>query len=209
MKHPHRIQEIATRAGLSPATVDRVLHERGGVRESTTHRVHRAIADLDHDHAPADDPPPRDFEAGATAAYLVEQWLHDRAGDVLVVGGPETAERIAGFRSVLGPARRLRTVTDPDQVRAMLAGTHTVRAVYAPRAGGSAEVVAAFEAEDRNYDVFVAHGLDRDNLALLHAHRINAVLHQDRRSDLRTSCRAHGAPSIATKIITPFNAPVS
>ncbi|WP_436524338.1 LacI family DNA-binding transcriptional regulator [Actinoplanes sp. HUAS TT8] len=188
----HRIQQIATRSGLSPATVDRVLHQRGGVRADTARRVHRAIADLDRAIAAGE--PPRDFEAGATAAYLVEQWLHDRAGDVLVVGSP--AERVAGFRSVLSPARRLRLVADPDQVRALLAGTRTVRAVYASE---GAEVVAAFEAEDRNYDVFVAHGLGRDNLELLRAHRISAVL---------DACPGRAHPA-GVQIITPFNAPVS
>ncbi|HEU5267030.1 MAG TPA: LacI family DNA-binding transcriptional regulator, partial [Jatrophihabitans sp.] len=43
---PYRIREIAQQAGLSPATVDRVLHERPGVRASTVAEVHRAIADL-------------------------------------------------------------------------------------------------------------------------------------------------------------------
>ncbi len=43
---PFRIREIAQQAGLSPATVDRVLHERPGVRASTAAEVARAIADL-------------------------------------------------------------------------------------------------------------------------------------------------------------------
>jgi LacI family transcriptional regulator len=43
---PFRISEIAQQAGLSAATVDRVLHERPGVRASTVAEVHRAIADL-------------------------------------------------------------------------------------------------------------------------------------------------------------------
>ena len=47
MKHPYRIREIAAQSGLSEATVDRVLHERGGVRESTVREVRQAIADLD------------------------------------------------------------------------------------------------------------------------------------------------------------------
>lgn len=47
MPHPYRIREIAEQAGLSEATVDRVLHERPGVRESTAAEVHRAIAELD------------------------------------------------------------------------------------------------------------------------------------------------------------------
>ncbi|WP_307834365.1 LacI family DNA-binding transcriptional regulator [Paractinoplanes lichenicola] len=47
MKHPYRIREIAAQAGLSQATVDRVLHGRGGVRESSVRAVHQAIAALD------------------------------------------------------------------------------------------------------------------------------------------------------------------
>ncbi|WP_189329009.1 LacI family DNA-binding transcriptional regulator [Actinoplanes ianthinogenes] len=306
MKPPHRIQEIAARAGLSPATVDRVLHQRGGVRESTARRVHQAVAELDREFEQirvltvdlvlprgsgadvpaaldldlpiqlrthlADDPvaalhqvarsrsdgvivlaPPLpevadavgrldvpvvtlnvdlpagkriahvgvdDFEAGATAAYLVEQWLHDRAGDVLVAGGAAAERRTAGFRSVLGPARRLHEVSGPEQARATLAGTPTVRAAYVPAAGGCAEVVAAFAAEQRNYDVVVAHGLDPDTLALLRAQQISAVLHQDLRADLRHACRAilraHGvlpgpirSHPAAVQIFTPFNVPVS
>ena len=37
-RHPFRIREIALQAGLSEATVDRVLHRRGGVRRSTVAR---------------------------------------------------------------------------------------------------------------------------------------------------------------------------
>ena len=46
MSHPFRVREIAAQAGLSEATVDRVLHERGGVRASTVREVHQAVADL-------------------------------------------------------------------------------------------------------------------------------------------------------------------
>ena len=45
--HRHRVREIADQAGLSPATVDRVLNHRSGVRASTTAQVQRAIAELD------------------------------------------------------------------------------------------------------------------------------------------------------------------
>jgi LacI family transcriptional regulator len=45
--HPYRIREIAQQAGVSPATVDRVLHGRAGVRSSTVEEVQQAIADLD------------------------------------------------------------------------------------------------------------------------------------------------------------------
>lgn len=46
MAHEYRVREIALQAGLSEATVDRVLHERGGVRASTARQVHQAIEDL-------------------------------------------------------------------------------------------------------------------------------------------------------------------
>lgn len=50
MRHRYRIREIAEQSGLSTATVDRVLHERPGVRPGTVAEVHQAIADLDRQH---------------------------------------------------------------------------------------------------------------------------------------------------------------
>ncbi|KHD74106.1 LacI family DNA-binding transcriptional regulator [Actinoplanes utahensis] len=314
MKHPYRIREIAARAGLSQATVDRVLHRRGGVREGTARAVHQAIADLDreqpgtgrdlvidvvlrtsrrfaaavraaldaeigefapltvrtrvhHTDAPAEalnrvdearshglivlaQPDPDvtdaaarltvpvvtlnhdlpagkriahvgvdDFGSGATAAYLVDRLLADRAGDVLLINGRGPREE--GFRSGL-PVRRLLTAgsADTGPVREILAANPSIRAVYSAGTGGSAAVLAAFAAERRNYDVFVAHGLDNENTELLRACRISAVLHQDLRADLRHACRAilrsHGAlpgairsqPSVV-QVITPFNVPVT
>jgi LacI family transcriptional regulator len=313
VKHPHRIREIAARAGLSQATVDRVLHHRGGVRESTVRAVHQAIADLDRQEQaqsgrpfvidvvlrtsrrfsaavraaceaetpefapvavrirqhPTDEPaailerigrsrshglivlaPPTPevadavarlsvpvvtlnhdlpagkriahvgvdgFDSGATAAYLVERLLADRAGDVLLING--WGEREEGFRSVL-PSRRLLAAESSDAggLRAILAANPTIRAVYSAGASGNAAVVAAFAAEHRNYDAFVAHGLDRENATLLREHRISAVLHQDLRADVRHACRAilraqgvlpgpiRSHPS-AVHVITPFNVP--
>jgi LacI family transcriptional regulator, galactose operon repressor len=46
-RHTYRIREIALQAGLSEATVDRVLNKRGNVRASTEREVYQAIADLE------------------------------------------------------------------------------------------------------------------------------------------------------------------
>ena len=324
MKHPYRIREIATRAGLSLATVDRVLHQRGGVRESTAREVHQAIAELDRQQAealsgdsaagptvlvdvvvagpprfaaavrqaleaeipelrpavvkarfhPGGDPVERldrvgrsrgqglilsapatpavveavgqlgvpvvalgtdlpeskrlayagidHADAGATAAYLVEQWLAERAGDVLLILGEAVGfdERAAGFRAEMAnraPNRRL-LEAGPGALAAVLAGNPAIRAIYAPAGGGSAAVVDAFAAEHRNYDVFVAHDLDAENAALLREQKLSAVLHHDLRAELRHACRtilrARGVLTgpirshpAAIQVITPFNTP--
>ncbi|GID96604.1 LacI family DNA-binding transcriptional regulator [Amorphoplanes digitatis] len=338
MKHPYRIREIAAQSGLSEATVDRVLHGRGGVRESTIREVRQAISDLDRQrsqvrlggrtfmidvivqapprfcaairaaleaelpalrpavirarfhllHHPsaadvvsvlervgrgrshgvilkAPDLPeivaaarrgnvplvtlvtdlpasPRvayagidNRAAGATAAYLIQQWLADRAGDVLVVRGHGSFrgedEREMGFRAELrgrGPHRRLLEVVDAEDstaavgagIREVLAANPSVRAIYSlyAGAGGNSAVVAAFAAQRRPYDVFVAHDLDEENTALLRERKLSAVLHHDLRTDLRRAChaimQAQGAlpgpirtnPS-AIQVITPHNTP--
>ena len=51
MPHRYKVREIAQQSGLSEATVDRVLHERPGVRENTRAEVMQAIADLDKQRA--------------------------------------------------------------------------------------------------------------------------------------------------------------
>ncbi|MBM2618245.1 LacI family DNA-binding transcriptional regulator [Actinoplanes sp. LDG1-06] len=233
MQHPYRISEIAAQAGLSQATVDRVLHARGGVRPGTVRDVHQAIAALDRRrqqqsedvplparvvpidlvvedrdrveaalraelgglrpavirprfHSAADpvaalgrvarsrsqglvvqaretpelveavgrleipvvtlgtDLPASkrvahvgldESEAGATAAYLVEQWLADRAGVVLVVGGARSDQA-----AVVGGARS-------DQA-AVEGGAKSERAAAAG-SGAKSERIAGFEAELR------------------------------------------------------------
>ena len=340
MGHPYRIREIAQQAGLSEATVDRVLHGRAGVRASTVAEVYRAIEDL-HRHrsqlrrggrtfvvdfgadaagrfstaaraaleaelpgvrpavircrfhlseaAPAADvvatldsvaargsqgvilaapdhprvvaaverlvaagipvvtfatdlpTSPRaayvgldNRAAGATAAYLVDQWCRRPSGAVLVTRSDGSFrgedEREMGFRSTmrtLRPGRRQVDLVNQDVrddvlfglVRDALAAHPDIVAVYSMYAfGANRAVVDAFALEGRVCRVFVAHDLDAHNLALLHDGHLSAVLHHDLRQDMRHACQAimqaHGAlPGrprswhSAIQVVTPYNLP--
>nr|WP_296069755.1 LacI family DNA-binding transcriptional regulator [uncultured Actinoplanes sp.] len=276
MRHPHPIREIALQAGLSNATVDRVLHRRGGVRATTIADVERAIAELDRRQnrvwptirlevigpetirAALEAEFPKSVvrarfhhgdpkaaldriahsraqglivqapativeraerlglpvvalggdraDAGATAAYLVEQWLADRAGDVLVVGEPD--QRSEGFKFGMSEHRRLREVPDAAAVHALLDRNPSVRAVHSLLAGGNRQIVDVFAEAHRNYDVFVAHDLTGENAELLRAGHLSAVLYHDVRAALRRACLAllNGEPpppAEAVRILTP------
>ena len=171
--------------------------------------------------------------AGATAAYLVGQWLGDRRGGVLVTisrgffRGEE--EREMGFRAA-DPRRRPRSAPLSTSPRATASttpsvtssatpcsATRTSRAVYSIGGGNRATWTRSTRC-GRDYAVFVAHDLDHDNIRLLRERRLSAVLHHDLRQDVRRACqivmRAHRAlpdagqcrPS-AIQVVTPYNMP--
>jgi LacI family transcriptional regulator len=338
MSHPFRVRDIALQAGLSEATVDRVLNSRKGVRTSTAAQVHRAIAELERQQSqiqlggqtfvidvvmqaperfsravrqaleatlptlrPAvvrarfdlrEQGPVADLvrvldriaagrshgvllkapdrpeiiaavsrlqdkgipvitlvtdlptsrrtayvgvdnrAAGATAAYLVHQWLHDQPGRVLVTLSSESfrgeEEREMGFRAQLraaDPGRRLVEITESDGVdeamrhlvRNALQRHKDVVGVYSI-GGGNRATVDVFAELGRECRVFVAHDLDEDNSQLLREHKISAVLHHDLHQDMRRACQLvmqargalpggiHSWPS-SIQVVTPHNTP--
>jgi LacI family transcriptional regulator len=171
--------------------------------------------------------------AGATAAYLLGQWLGSRSGNVLTTisrgsfRGEE--EREMGFRSTMRlahPQRSLVEVTDSDGLDATqhdlviqaLKRDDDIIAVYS-MGGGNLATLDAFDALGRECAVFIAHDLDHDNTRLLRERRLSAVLHHDLRQDVRRACqiimRAHKAlpddgPALpsAIQVVTPYNMPL-
>ena len=172
--------------------------------------------------------------AGETAAYLIGQWLGGRKRQQVLVTlssnrfrGEE--EREIGFRRALRERHRHLTVVEVSEghgidgatgalVRDALAAHPGIAAVYSI-GGGNAAIVRAFAQAGRRCRVFIGHDLDADNVALLKAGAIHAVLHHDLGQDMRRACqevlRAQGAlpalthalPLSAIQIVTSWNLP--
>jgi LacI family transcriptional regulator len=170
--------------------------------------------------------------AGATAAYLVTQWLRDTPGEVLMTLSRSSFfgewERSEAFRETLGrldPDRDVVVLADADGldpstaalVRDALAHHPGLVGVYSI-GGGNRAIAGELERAGVRPRVFVGHDLDADNLALLRQGTLSAVLHHELRADVRAACRqvmrhhglVPGAPTsvpAGVQVVTPHNVP--
>jgi LacI family transcriptional regulator len=109
---PHRVTDIATQAGLSRATVDRVLHDRPGVRDATVAQVEQAIAELDRQRSQV-------RLSGRTFLVDLVMQTPDRFGSAVQAA---LESELPGLRPAVFRARfHLAEESDPDRAAAALA----------------------------------------------------------------------------------------
>lgn len=168
--------------------------------------------------------------AGHTAAYLVAQWLGAAPSGVLISTSSNRfrgeEEREIGFRQAIRDRYPHLTVHEVSEglglhdatvalVRERLRQCPDIEAVYSI-GGANAAILEAFDQVRRPCRVFIAHDLDADNLPLLRAGRLHAVLHHDVQLDMRQACMqvtaAHGAAALplrpsSVQVVTPCNLP--
>lgn len=140
--------------------------------------------------------------AGATAAFLIGQWLVRPQGNVLVTMSDDSfrgeQERKDSFRDELrrrypklilvdaSGGHGLDTQTG-ERVRKAVGRKKAIAAVYS-MGGGNVAILRALRAMGKMPQCFIAHDLDRDNIRLLREGSLSAVLHHDLRLDLRNAC---------------------
>lgn len=138
--------------------------------------------------------------AGKTAAYLVDRTLSVKPGTVIITRSNEAfrgeEDRAEGFREALAGRSDL-TVLDASggaglylstatQIEAVLAEAGIVRAIYSV-GGGNRAILDTLQKAGIEPEVFVAHDLDHENARLLEDRRIDFVLHDDLRRDIRAA----------------------
>jgi LacI family transcriptional regulator len=172
--------------------------------------------------------------AGATAAYLIGQWLARREGDVLITMSNERfrgeEEREISFREALQRQYPKLALVDAsgghgldaqteERVRRAVGSDRKIVAVYS-MGGGNAAILRALKSMGQTPKCFIGHDLDRDNVALLREGKLSAVLHHDLRQDMRAACHhimhfhkllpaSAVGPSSSVVVVTPANIPQS
>lgn len=170
--------------------------------------------------------------AGATAAYLLGLLLGPHPVNVLITMSDEhfrgEEEREISFRRALRQRHPQLKLIDAsgghgldfpteERVRSALNGNTGIAAVYS-MGGGNAAILRALEAQQQAPVCFIGHDLDRDNVQLLRAGKIQAILHHDLRQDMRSACHhvmhfhkllpaSSVASSSSVVVVTPENIP--
>jgi LacI family transcriptional regulator len=170
--------------------------------------------------------------AGATAAYLIGQWLGDMRATVLVTMSDERfrgeEEREVSFRRALRTRYPNIALLDASgghgldaeteaKVRDVLPRADRIDAVYS-MGGGNAAILRALAAAGHAPRCFIGHDLDRENVQLLRQGKIHAILHHDLRQDMRSACQqvmlfhrlfpaAAVGGSSSVVVVTPENVP--
>ncbi|MDT8840003.1 substrate-binding domain-containing protein [Paraburkholderia fungorum] len=170
--------------------------------------------------------------AGATAAYLLGLLLGPQPANVLITMSDEhfrgEEEREISFRRALRKHHpRLRLIDasgghgldlpTEERVRSVLNDGTDIAAVYS-MGGGNVAILRALEAQQQAPVCFIGHDLDKDNVQLLRAGRIQAILHHDLRQDMRSACHhimhfhkllpaSSVASSSSVVVVTPENIP--
>ncbi|EKS70360.1 MULTISPECIES: LacI family DNA-binding transcriptional regulator [unclassified Caballeronia] len=170
--------------------------------------------------------------AGATAAYLIGQWLRRSPSTVLITMSDERfrgeEEREISFRRAIRMHYPNLDLLDASgghgldipteaKIEEALSRNAKIAAVYS-MGGGNMAILRALEAANQVICCFIGHDLDRDNVHLLRKRKIHAVIYHDLRQDMRSACQhvlhfhkllppaAISQPS-SVVVVTPENLP--
>ncbi|MEO9457854.1 MAG: LacI family DNA-binding transcriptional regulator [Lentilitoribacter sp.] len=155
------------------------------------------------------------FQAGKTAAYLMNKLLFKPDARILATirrsnfSGED--QRLEGFQASLNHSKPNAnliiamggdglSVDTSDEVKNALKGVKQIDAVYS-MGGGNEAIIKTLHDYQFNPKIYIAHDLDEENIALLHAEKITAVIHHDVAQDLRNAFTQIAA---FHKLIPPF-----
>lgn len=171
-------------------------------------------------------------QAGKVAAYLMDKLIFKPNANILTTirrsnfSGED--ERLTGFQSTLDltmPETNLIIArggdgissSTSDEVKRVLKGVDQLDAVYS-MGGGNEAILNVLDTYNLRPEIYIAHDLDEENIDLLRAEKITAVIHHDIAQDLRSAFTQIAAyhkliPPYQSQlnsdiqIITPLNLP--
>lgn len=155
------------------------------------------------------------FQAGKTAAYLMDKLLFKPDARILTTirrsnfSGED--QRFAGFKTTIDNSKPLAKLIiakggdglpahTSDEVKNALSGVKHLDAVYS-MGGGNEAILKTMEEFKLKPKVYIAHDLDEENIDLLRAEKITAVIHHDIWQDLQNAFTQIAAYH---KLIPPF-----